>query len=105
MRTRADRRAARSRLAKKWLIRLLIKWGKGRFRPDPGAWTEEALRLNAVVRTETHEDIRNHPRKTCSRCNPVFRRLKQEKILDRDFNRELELLDVNLHDLLRPTPD
>jgi hypothetical protein len=104
MRNRADRRAARNRIANKWIIRIRARWGK-RLHSRFSALTEEELRLKAVVRTETHEDLRNHPRKSCNRCNPVFRRLKQEKALKRDLDQELELLDVNLHDLLRPTPD
>ena len=95
---RALRRANRTRVLKKWLTRIKTK---RRMRN----YTESDHLLEAVRRVETHRDLRNHPRKTCSICNPVYKRLAEERELDREFGQELELLDVNLHDLLRPTPD
>jgi hypothetical protein len=95
---RALRRANRTRVLKKWLTRIKQK---RRMRN----YTESDHLLEAVRRVETHRDLRNHSRKTCSICNPVYKRLAEERELDREFDQELELLDVNLHDLLRPTPD
>jgi hypothetical protein len=98
MKSRAIRRAQVGRFKRKWLKRLRIK--RRRWQLD-----SQKLELEAKRRVDTHEDIRNHPRKTCSICNPVYKRLAEQRELDRDYANELKLLSLNLHDLLRPTPD
>jgi hypothetical protein len=101
--TRAERRANRERLATRWLRRIKAKWGKFRYQSNAHHQDEIELRLKAVKRVDTHHNIRNHSRKNCSYCNPVYRRLAEERELDRDFSFELIQLDVSLHDLLRPS--
>jgi len=85
---RASRRAARTRLLRRWLRRIRVKWRR-RFPPGSIDLPDDEILLAATTRVETHADIRNHPRKTCSYCNPWFRRRKQEKILDQDLRREM----------------
>ena len=101
---RADRRAARTRLISRWLRRIRARWRR-KFPSGSLALQDDEIILAAVTRVETHRDIRTHSRKTCSYCNPWFRQRTREKILDQDLKQELANLDVNLHDLLRPTPD
>jgi len=93
---RAKRRFDRKRITVKWLRRIKSKWRRHR---------SVELLLEAVKRVDTHKNIRNHCRRSCSYCNPLFRRLAEERELEKDLINELKLLDVNMHDLTRPSSD